>query len=164
MILFSIVDEVPHDEIVIRIAHRRDDRHLVFGALVVFLDLLGIRAPGKAVLQTFRAKVTKIIFGIGKLQRNVERGKMDLIEGIARVAHARDLRRVFDRGRNRGKILSHLFFRLDVEIVRRHPHVIRIAHALSGLHAKKDLVGLAVFFIHVMAVVRGNKRNARLVT
>ena len=89
---------------------------------------------------------------------------MDLVEGIARMAHTGDLRRILDCRRDRRKIAAHLLFGLDIEIIRWHLHAVRIAHSLSGLHAKKHFVRLAVFSVHVVAVVGRHERDPRLIT
>ena len=105
----------------------------------------------------------QILFRVRIFQRNIECGKMNLVKSISGVAHAGDLRRILDSRRDRRKVRAHLFFRLDIKVLGRHLHAVRIAHSLSGLHTKKHFVRFRIFFIHIVAVVRRDQRDAGLI-
>ena len=62
---------------------------------------------------------------------------------------------------NLAEHLGHLRGSLEIELVGGEFHAVRVAHGLSGLDAKQDFLGVRVFVVQVMAIVRGNQRDAR---
>ncbi len=55
---------------------------------------------------------------------------------------------------------GHLCRRLEIELIRRKLHAVRIAHSLAGLNAEQDVLRVGVFVMDVVAIVRGYQRNS----
>ena len=61
------------------------------------------------------------------------------------------------------KHLSHLFGSLKIKLVGRKFHPLGIAHRLAGLNAHQDFLRMRVRARQIVAIVRGNERNAAFV-
>ena len=62
--------------------------------------------------------------------------------------------------RHFAKHLRHLFGRLEIKLVGGKFHALGVAHGLAGLNAHQDFLGVRIGVGQVVAVVRGDQRNA----
>ena len=95
----GVVDEVPHDQEVSRVAHVGDDLELVVQALVLLLGRLGVALPEAVLAERAQVLVGSQVPG-HLVARQEHATKLD-----GKVAHHRHLGGVADRLLDLGKTL-----------------------------------------------------------
>src|SRR5207245_7790050 len=88
-----------------------------------------------------------------KLRKRI-RDSLDLC-----VAARRDGYRAAQNIGNLAKNPRHLRSALEIELVRRKFHAVRVAHGLAGLNAQQNFLSVRIFVMQVMAIVGGDQRN-----
>ncbi len=119
---------------------------------------------GRALLKPLPGYVLEVAVG-GVLGGHIELRKrlLDLFETY--LAALRDIPGSIERGFHLGHFAEHgdhFIARLEIELRLREPHAIRIAHGFAGLDAQQNFVRPRVAFAHVMRIVGGYQRNARV--
>src|SRR5690348_12329218 len=85
---------------------------------------------------------------------------MDSESARSYIATSRDVHRAAQSVRNLAKNLGHLRGALEIKLVGREFHAVRVAHGLSGLDAEQDFLGVRVLVMEVVAIVCRDQRNA----
>ena len=148
--------EVGHDEEVGGVAHRDDDAELVVEALP--------QGVGHAAVASFEAALA---LGAqprldGVAVRDGEVREAQLTEGHREVRHLRDAAAVREGvGQVREEAL-HLGGALEVELLGLETQPVRCVEVGPGAHAEQHVVGLGLLAAHVVEVVRGHEREARV--
>ena len=153
----GVVDIIPDDQIVVRVAHRLDHADLVGQA--VFVGLRDIGAV--AALQTLPAELFKKSLVVHPVGRFVV-GDFGVAEVKVKVTLVRDLLGVLAGLRHHGEQIVHFIRRLDVKLIGLELHLIGVLHGLAGLDAEKDALHFGVFPAQIVGVVGGGHRDARL--
>ena len=91
-----IINEVPDDEIVIRIAHAVDNGELIFGALHIVINASRGRRYLKSLLKSLVRKICQVFGVILIAFRNFIYRKMDGLKIIFRMTHVSDLTGILD--------------------------------------------------------------------
>ena len=120
--------------------------------------LIGVGIP---LLQSFLTEVPQVL-RLRHAFRRSELRQMQLAEGEFHVAAIRDLRRVLQRFRRIGKDFSHLILGLQIELVVGEAHSVFFVDGSGRLDAHEYVLGRSVLPVHVVDVVGGHERNARL--
>ena len=139
-VTLGIVDEVPHDEKVVHIAHVGDDGKLVFQPLAG----LGIRVGILVRVQGFQplAAQTAEHFFCGFAGVDGVMGQVQVAEIEGHMAALGDPLTVLDGLGEVGEHGPHFRFALDVELLGVHAHPGFILQGLAGLDAQKHLLRL----------------------
>ena len=153
----GVVDIIPDDQIVVRVAHRLDHADLVGQA--VFVGLRDIGAV--AALQTLPAELFKKGLVVHSVGRFVV-GNLGVAEVKIKVTLVRDFLGVLAGLRHHGEQIVHFIRRLDVKLIGLELHLIGVLHGLAGLDAEKDALHFGVFPAQIVGVVGGGHRDARL--
>ena len=117
----GVVDVVPHDEVVVRVAHLFDHADLV--AQTVFVGLRYIRPI--AAFQTLPAELFKKRLIIHPVRCFII-GDLGVPEIKIKAAPLRNFGRIFAGFRYHGEQIIHFVGRFDIELVSLELHLIRI--------------------------------------
>ena len=148
---------VPHNKEIIHEPHVPD--RLQFVGQSVF-DLFRDRMI--ALLDTLMAQLVQIGPGIIAV-RNVEFRELSLAEGDRDIASLRDFLCVSDCLRHKAEQRGHLLGRLYIILAALVAHAVLVHDLLSCLDAEKNVVGINVLFVGVVAVICTDEREALLV-
>ena len=153
----GVVHVVPHDKIVVRVAHLFDHADLVFQT--VFVGLRNIGAV--AALQTFPAELFKKRLIIHTVRRfviwNFSVSKIKI-----KVTLFGNFGGILAGFRHHGEQLVHFVCRFDIELVGLELHFIRILNGLAGLDAEQDALHFGIFLAQIVGVVGGCHGNSGL--
>ena len=148
----GVAHEVPDHEEVRGEAHRLHDVELVLDALDHVRRGRGAVALARALHREL-AQVRVLVVAFGDRERRQDRlAELDLDVGALR-----DQQRVVARVGELAEQVAHLGRRLDVEVVAVELEALGIRLERAGLHAEERVVGLGVFLVRVVAVVRGEQ-------
>ena len=76
------------------------------------------------------------------------------------VAALRDVHGAAQRIRHFPEHLRHLRRGLEIKLVGRELHAMRVAHGLAGLNAQQDFLRVRVVVMQIVAIVGGHQRNS----
>ena len=146
----GVVDVVPHDEVVVCVAHLFDHADLV--AQTVFVGLRYIRPI--AAFQTLPAELFKKRLIIHTVRRfviwNFSVSKIKI-----KVTLFGNFGGIFAGFRHHGEQIIHFVCRFDIELVGLELHLIRILNGLAGLDAQQDALHLGILPAQIVGVVGG---------
>ena len=155
-----VMHEIPNDQEVALVAHLLD--HFDFRGQPAFV--FGQRMAQQALLcqtlkvrnarcKTFPRHLLEIARGIVS-PRNLKFRKRIGDALNLYVAAPRDVDRAAERVRNLAENLGHLRGAFEIELVGRKLHAVRVAHGFSRLDAEQDFLGVRVFVMQIVAIVR----------
>ena len=147
IVIPGIFDKVPHDQEIIHIPHVPD------GGKLIIQSLLQLRSDRMiSLLQAFHTELVQVFPG-GKALGHIEPRQLGHAELDLHVAAFRDPVRIFESLQGIGKQLRHLLRRLDIVLSALIAHAVLVRQLFAGLQTQKDIVGLPVLRIGIMAVV-----------
>ncbi len=150
------MDEVPHDQEVVREAH-------LLNGLELETEPLGqLRGHGPvAPDETFLAELDEVVERVPSVWHRVAR-EQDPAQLDLDVAPLRDLERAGEGMVEAREVESHLLGRLEEELVRVESPVVRVLERVPRLDAEERFVRVRVLCVQVVDVARGDERKARL--
>ena len=151
----GVVDEIPHDQEVIDIAHFGNHADFVFHAVARLLRD-GLIALGQTL---FAQAAEHLLAGFARL--GGEAGELGFAKDEIDMAALGDFLRAFNRVGVFGKDTAHLILALDIQLAGFHAHAVGIVERLAGLDAHENLLRVRVLPAEVVAVVRGQQGDAR---
>ena len=142
----GIIDEVPHDEVVIHKAHTAYDVVLVLDTVD---DLLG--GIGIFLGETLLHQLPQIVGRGHSVRRSVQRQKFLLAE--VDVAFVGDFEGGLHSFRQIGEEQRHLIVIFEIEFLPLKLHSVRIVQILAHLDAHHYVLYLGILFVEIMDVV-----------
>ena len=159
------MDEVLHDKEVISEAGFFDHADLVFKAVAHLFGLCGGRIFIRKALfdKLAHIGVRRFAIRLGEFRQKIGAMPVRWDELKFYVTALRDLVRACDGLRAAGdarKLFRHRFRREDGKIVGLHRHSVVVGQLISRLHGKEHIVILSIFGVRIVAVLRGDERDA----
>ena len=163
-VALGVVDEVPDNQVVVDIAHLLDDRQLVLQPLLIFL---------RGILAVTLCKALPALFpeegDVVPAVRHLELGEDVVPEGELHLTPLGDLDGVVQRLPD-GLLVAgalphgveHLLAGFDVKFLGLKLHPVVLFQRVVGLDAEEDLLGHAVLFGQVVAVVGRHQPDVQL--
>ena len=142
----GVVDEVPHNKVVIDKAHAADYAVFVLHALADFR-----RAVGVLFLQTLFKQVTQIFRAVHSVGRRVQWQQLFLAE--VDVALFGNFQRGFHCVGDVGEQLRHFVVTFEIKFLSRKAHTVGVVEVLARLYAQHDVLNFGVFLVEVVNVV-----------
>src|SRR5712692_1480107 len=162
------MNEVPNDQEVPLIPHLLDHFYFRRQAAFVLGEWMAQRALPRKPLQILHARgkplprhfleVAPGGMALGDLE--FRKGILDAFN--SGVTSCRDIHRPAERIGELSKYLRQLRRALEIKLVGRELHAVRVAHRLARLDAKQDFLRVRVLVMKVVAIVGGYQRNAGL--
>ena len=154
---FCVADEIPHDEVIVHIAHLGDGAHLV----VQPVPELRAGAVPIAGPQALSAEALKELL-VGGSVRGIETGQLGLAELELHLAALRNPDGVVRRLRAVGEEAAHFLLGFKVELFCGKVQPALVLDGAAGLDAHEHLVHLLVRGADVVAVVGDHQGDSRL--
>ena len=154
-VLLGVVDEIPHDEEVVHIAHAGDHVQLILQAGIGFVALLCIGVEPRHALVAQAGEHGQRRFTL----RHRVLGQTGDAELELHIAAVGDLLGTVDgigAGEEQG---AHFLFALHIELGGLHAHTGVVVQGFAGLDAHQHFLGIGVLFLQVVAVVGGHQGN-----
>ena len=146
-----IVDEVPHNEKVTGVSHFMNDTEFVVQTLMHLVPCR--RIPCRKTLYTKCTEIG-IICCISIGERIVR--QLQFPEGKVHLTARCDFCRILYRTWIVGEEIGHLFLGFQIIVRARKTHSIGIVECAPRLHAKKNIMKLAVFCMDIVHIIGGS--------
>ena len=151
-----IVDIIPHDQEIVHIAHALDDVQLVGELVLQLLPVFGITLLQAVVAELFQ------IFQRCVAVRHIIARQLGIAKLDLHMTAVGDLLGIFERLQRIRKQLPHLRLTLDVILSAVIAHPVLICELCRRLDTQQNIVCLRIRRIRVMAVVRRDQLNPRI--
>ncbi len=161
------MNEVPDDQEVAFVAHLLDHLDFEGEPPLVFRERISQNALLPQTLEVRRARGKPFAdHFFEKASGGMAFGNLELREWIGDALNFDIAARsnVHGPAQRLGKFaenLRHFHGALEVKLVGRKLHAMRVAHGLAGLNAEQNFLSVGVFVMQIVAIVGGNQRNAR---
>ena len=153
---FCIVDKIPHNKVVIYIAHAADNPDFIFQPLLIFLRLIGIALPEAVIAQLSE----KFFVGIA-LRHRISR-QMVFMEHKVQVALLGNFHRVVKGFLTAGEQGAQLLLAFEIEVIRGKAHPVFVVHRLSRLDAQQYVLHFGILPAQIVGIVGHHQRKPRL--
>ncbi len=163
-----ILDKIPHDQKISFITHFLNHLDFAGQSPLVFRQRIRQCSSLGHALQIWHARREPFphhffeITSCGVSGRNLEFRKWIWNPFNLHVAACRNIHRSPQRLGNFAKHFRHLRGGLEIELVGRELHPVRVTHGLASLNAQQYFLRVRVFVVQVMAIVGRHQRNSRL--
>ena len=154
VVFLGVADKIPHDEIVVHIAHPGNDTDLILKALLIAFRRI-IVAFGKAVI----AKLAEV-FLVGVAVGHRECGQMIFVEHEFHIAAIGDALGILKRLVAIGEQLPQFFLALEVEFLSLEFHAVCVVHRLAHLDAHQHILHGSILFTQIVGVVGHHQRKS----
>ena len=155
--IFGIFYIVPHNQEIV------DKSHIPYRTELIFETAFYLRGDRVIALrETLTAQFVKIRPGIISFRYFIFR-QFALAERNRYITSLCDFFCVGDRFRHEAKERRHLLGRFDIVLPALITETILIGYLLAGLKAQKDVMGIDVFLVRIVAVVGADERIALLI-
>ena len=151
--LLGIVDEVPHNQVVVHIPHSADDADFIFQPLLVFLRRVGVTLPEAVV-----AQLPEIIL-VGKALRHREGGQVVLVKYEIQVALLRNFYGIVKGLVAPRKQLPQLRLAFQEKVIGVEAHSVLVVHRFACLDAQEHILHFGILPAQIVGIVGDHQRQ-----